>query len=273
MQNKFYKKHKKLANLPMLCSFVKEDFFIIYIIFTLTLIRYMGFKKKMLILAIMFIGITPLFSIKPFRALRIELTNCIDTSLATNIENHLNINGYFVNSYMDSVFVKSVFNKPTKENPFGFYTNLYVWDTVRQYLIIYKDGTVKPNIYPVNEKGESLDNNQIGVEQYLTKVFYNKETKYFYNDSWGIYKILQDTLLIQSLNNALSHMQWNAGERYYILINRNTLIYKGARLLGKKEKLIWMKKNMQHVYNFVPFNFIPPSEFCWLRNKKWAYCK
>lgn len=107
---------------------------------------------------------------------------------------------------------------------------------------------------------------------------------------WGIYEIISDTIITQSINHVRSLNQYYAGaEKKYLILDKNTIrliesiplnrtrqysAYELSRRAMEEiefEKVFERKRVDSDTARYVPLEKIPPSD-CWLKRKQWLWC-
>lgn len=146
-------------------------------------------------------------------------------------------------------------------------------DTLCTNLMFYKDGIF------VNEFNDP-DRNRKDIQLYFKKLVKNKKNKKLNARFYGIYKIYRDTIKTQYINYTGLTNTWMAYETWYKVINKGTIkIIAGRQLFYDRENpdksvmnLKMTNKEDSYAAVFIPVEVRPGSD-CWLKNKKWFWCK
>jgi hypothetical protein len=187
------------------------------------------------------------------------LTFCF-TGENTNIEDFLNINGYYE---IKTPYIRKVYQykKPT----------VSFKDTIKTKILFFKDGTFvkKFNDLNKNKRLDSIPN----INQFFKEISENpksEEAITFKNVyDWGIYKLEGDTIKVQYINHmGRYHVYWWAYEIWYKIIDRNNIKEIFIKPLVKSDQT---KREYDLRYGkFIPTDYLPPSD-CRLKNYKWFW--
>ena len=171
--------------------------------------------------------------------IRDKFTNCY-TGENTNLGNLVNINGYYE--------LKRLFRTCS-----GYGKNLICNDTAYNNIVFYADGTF---LHGFSEKFPTVN--------------------YGY---WGIYRIVEDTIITQYITYPSLLAPWDGWEDKYLIIDRETLV-----IIPSETKAIFKttKQEREHTAKymsarkFFPVKFKesnkPPLPDSWLKKQSWTSC-
>ncbi len=159
-------------------------------------------------------------------------------------------------------------------------------DSFTMDMIFYEDGTVLYNLVTHSTKMQNSSNPFITTQQqvieYLSKANQEPEKyKYYLQPHWGIYRIANDTLIIQYIHRKASlNDSWYAWELKYKILDNTTIVYlpNQTKALHKhNEQDIETFAKAQRARKFLPAHLIPcsaiPPPDCWLKKETWLQCK
>lgn len=187
--------------------------------------------------------------------LKKDFTNCFEGT-TTNIRSLIDIDGYYLMHKVERYYWGP-------ENNYK--------DTFDINMIFYEDGTFLYNFYSLSEYPQN-------IQEYLEKVAYIGDSDIFYDSFyWGIYKTVSDTIIAQYINHTTGMAPWDASEKWFKVIDRNTIKSIYSKQLGIKMSEYSINNNKESVSKCLPAKFIPleiiPPPNCWLKNEAWFWCK
>jgi hypothetical protein len=217
-------------------------------------------KMKILITIFYLVLCTSCISIRVPNDIRKRFTYCYDGE-NTNIEKLININGYYtMGSITDRYGTLAKFEHKI--------------DTMFINLMFYADGTFVFNFFDYNRN----------IPEFFKEIAENekerKSNEFFQEFYWGRYIIDGDTIKAQCINHPSLLAPWESSERWYKIIDRNTIQYIYGKPLNrttKDQREVSQKYMEQSLRNYLPAKFIPvpvrPSSDCWLKKEDWFWCK
>ena len=188
------------------------------------------------------------------RDIKNEFTNRFEGK-KTGIREKLNIDGYYQYWRQEDI----EFNPQTKQTDTFFYN-----------LIFYEDGTYLYNFSSFHDYPQNPN-------EYLKQVAKNGKTDRFYvSFYWGIYKIVNDTIVAQCIDNVSGAYlaPWHAGETWFKIINRNTLqcLYdRDFRKMSSDDILEREKAIANSSFAIYHPAAIIPIPYTWLKKEKWLW--
>jgi len=175
----------------------------------------------------------------------------------THIDSLINTDGYYYISYPDTGILKG------GGHSFMFYRNG-----------LYK--TILPTKYDSIKKKYDIS---LGLQEIVENT--NKEkSKWFYFGKWGSYTICKDTIKIQYIDKPTQLSSTSAGEEWFKIIDRNTLVFINSMPLSTN-KSYWLNyenyKNIRDEKAKYPAIFIsipvkPNPDGAWILKEKWFWC-
>ncbi|OQX79609.1 MAG: hypothetical protein B6D61_03270 [Bacteroidetes bacterium 4484_249] len=211
--------------------------------------------KTIIVIILGFFLITGCKTKRLTKDIKKEFTNCFEGK-NTNIRSLINIDGYYLLQHLEKWC-------------WGPENNCK--DTFNINIIFYEDGTFVYNFFSRYDYPKDIPG-------YLKKVYQNAENNHFYYGFyWGIYRIEGDTIIAQYLNHTNGMAPWIARERWFKVIDRNTLecIFSkpiGGGELAEFQKKAWEESMTKYLpAQFIPLEVIPPPN-CWLKEREWFWC-
>ncbi len=184
---------------------------------------------------------------------------------STSIDSLLNIKGYYV---MSKTYIGGASEKPNYNGKYyqvldTFYMN-YLFFPDGMYVRNFGYGDGSPN--SISKYFENIHNDSLG----------NRAKSFSISSYWGTYKIQNDTLVVQSINNPAPPKVWYAIEEYFKIIDSVTIIQIGEKPLHKMTEYDWKYwEEKQKERKYLPATFIPtsvlPSSNSWLKNEPWFW--
>ncbi|NOX46573.1 MAG: hypothetical protein GXO89_06300 [Chlorobi bacterium] len=142
--------------------------------------------------------------------------------------------------------------------------------------MFYADGTFVANFHDGNI--ERVKNNKKSIDSYFKELITDSiECDIFHNSSyWGLYRFFHDTIKVQYINHPSKMGLWHAGEKWYGIIDRNTIVEINTKPIDTKEEIdffykYYYDKTKTDTAKFVPLSVVPSSD-CWLKKEKWFWC-
>ena len=173
-----------------------------------------------------------------------KITNRFDSN-GYPIENLIRIDGYYQ--------YQSVYVAREKDN-------LKIYDSILINILFFKDGTYAENFF------FKKDLNKSEISQNLEKAIYKKKDQKIHVNYWGIYRIIKDTIIVQSLFRAGPNSMWNLSETSYKVLDRTTLkIIKQIPLL--KGEIVEYDISKDSYLKFNQADSLPSSNN-WLKDQK-----
>jgi len=212
--------------------------------------------KKNLLLFVIILLLTSCVSYYPVpRSIRKNALNSVYSGDTTNLNEKLNINGYFtVNDTMNS----------------GWISHGYM------NMMFFNDGMFVTGFH--NFRDTNLTFNEV-IPNYIENIINLKKQgkrhfSFYEDECWGIYEVRGDTIKVKHFFRAhLSGQIGNDGyEMLFKIIDRNHIIEINRTQLNKKEevfKYYEMERKKNKLY-FVPLKELPESDG-WLKYKKWFW--
>jgi hypothetical protein len=187
--------------------------------------------------------------------LKKDFTNCFEDT-ANDIRSLIEIDGYYLMQKLERYYWGP-------ENNYK--------DTFDINMIFYEDGTFVYNFFSKNNYPEDIPG-------YLKMVAQNGDSAPYYSGFyWGIYKLSGDTIVAQYINHTVGVAPWDAREKWFEVINRNTIKSIYVKQIGKEMSEQEIKNYKESVSKCLPAKFIPleiiPPPNCWLKNEEWFWCK
>ncbi|HNW98228.1 MAG TPA: hypothetical protein PKK00_07460 [Bacteroidales bacterium] len=188
-----------------------------------------------------------------------NFTLCYDSN-ANNNHSKIQMNGYymFINNYRYTYDYNGKLTDTVPCNP------------TYHRIIFFKDGIVVKGQFG-GLKCANCDTET--TNQFLKMVSQNKqpETSVFYGYNWGVYKVIGDTIKMQTVNSQTwPNPYWYLFENWYLINNDSSLspIY-SKNLIDDKE--IRGDAEIPKTYKFIETNLQLPSD-TWLKKEKWFWC-
>ncbi len=191
--------------------------------------------------------------------IRARMTYCYNGT-NTNIDSLINIHGYYKKKYL---LDRYGFNKFPEHKIDTLFTNF----------MFFKDGIFLYEFFDYNNN----------IPSYFKKIIINpkgKEAHRFYKSYyWGSYIISGDTIKTQFINHPSLNGGWMAFEKWYKVINKDSLREVVTRplyydKLNQNKSIMDLKVLTNKPYSnatFVSVDTLPDSN-SWLKNKKWFWC-
>lgn len=150
-------------------------------------------------------------------------------------------------------------------------------DTSYRNIVFFKDGIVQMDIWDSNL--ERTKKGQTDIQLYVDDLIINPKVRQVFLESreWGIFRIVNDTIIIQYFNHPARLAPWYAIEAKFKIKDSTSLERVMSRKMGitdDERERQQSRKDISVVRNpatFVPLNNIPPSD-CWLKRQKWFWC-
>jgi hypothetical protein len=108
----------------------------------------------------------------------------------------------------------------------------------------------------------------------------NEYKSFFVSFWWGTYSLCGDTLILQTTVKPASGTSFNgAWEDKFKILDRNTLEKVAVRPLEDFDESRMRTLNaakstiIGRVYKFVPTEYFPKADSCWLLKEDWFWCK
>lgn len=191
-----------------------------------------------------------------------KFTYCYDGQY-TGIDKLINVDGYYtIGEERDTYGINAVF--------------IHKIDTFNTNFMFWRDGTFLYNFFDYNND----------IPKYLKNIVDNtkkgKKDNFYKYFSWGRYIICGDTIKAQYIHapNGLNDF-WYGYEIAFKIINKTTLKYlptesKTLNYYATDIEINEMKENEKQS-KYLPATFVPveviPSSDCWIKKKKWFWCK
>lgn len=196
--------------------------------------------------------------------IRDNFTNCYNHQ-PTRIRELLNIDGYYSEL--------RIISKPSTNS------NSIQKDSNNNVIIFYEDGTFIYNV-AINSLYNTSD-----MSLYLDEVSKSAGKENFYSSGyWGVYKIKNDTLILQYVHRRGSfNDDWFGFEVWYKVLARDSIMLIASmtkplhhELKQGKGHELYLKKveNKQSILSakFIRCKNVPPPN-SWLKNENWIWCE
>ncbi len=193
-----------------------------------------------------------------------NFSNCIDDE-CDHIKSVLDINGFYRMAEL-------------KRWSSGYKDSFRSYDSSIFNIIFYKNG-----LYLFGFCG-STETSVEDVKTYLSSEYRDSRPNRLFVSSgtWGAYKILHDTLIMQSIYNVGSPIMasWRAWEQKYKIIDRRTIeqipsstraLYKQDRDTRISSEKAFASESYTLPSKFIEYDSIPPPN-CWLKKESWIWC-
>lgn len=199
----------------------------------------------------------------------------------TGIEKHIDINGFYRGytliergNRIDSVFTNYIFYSNGL-----FVTEFRDWNGKR-------NETELKNNLKIGIKDKSIGDRIDNISVSLKEIFNDRtieEAQYFYNSTWGVYKICGDTIKVQYIYKPIRGelTGWKASELWFRIIDRNHIEYideypltiKGNKANTCSQNRInpQNKKKLSQI-KLVCTTPTPKFDFSWILREKWFWC-
>lgn len=86
---------------------------------------------------------------------------------------------------------------------------------------------------------------------------------------WGVYKIINDTLVVHSYTKGGSFESWRLSEDIYKIIDKNTIERVSFRGLLDIDAY-YGYKYLKEKYSYISADSLPTSD-CWLKEERWIW--
>lgn len=166
---------------------------------------------------------------------------------------------------------RPVYNKGVLSNDV-----IYESDSVYQNILFFDDGTMVMDFWYSHGSYRTDNPNMMPV--FFEKLLSDKdEATFFYSNwHWGLYKIIQDTIITQWVNHPppFNHY-WDAYETAYKIVDKETLVKIYSKPLDILEGANDYNKQNQaieaYAAKFIASKVKPKSD-PWLKNEIWFWC-
>ena len=161
----------------------------------------------------------------------------------------------------------------------GYYQSYTTREDNPEYIsefnqMFFEDGTCATNFFfEKNATKEDISKNMLENIEY--RVTNRNDT--IWGGNWGIYRVQNDTIIVQVFVKGDIIVPWSFYERRYKIINKTTLEFIDYKplLIGEREyteeELRIMSSNIERTQlSFHPVESLPPSN-PWFKKKRWAW--
>lgn len=235
--------------------------------------KYLIYKSLAVLFIIIIVSNNNIFASPPQKR-KYNITLCFPDSIE-KFNSTININGYYRSMTIEKK--TNVIGGFLSKDSLGIYM-----DTTYNNIMFYPNGLYVMGFGDTNQNRLKFDsisrrfkggNVPLYFEE-LNKISHKKEDISFYNLEWGIYRIKNDSIIVQYLGKSRPLTFNGSWEIIFKIIDYNTIKWINTRQLDndKQENYVKGIDDKDVYYNFHETSEQPDPDNAWILKEKWFWC-